>query len=615
MEDFRKHVKKNIVLFDGGMGSLIYQRGVFLNKSYDELNLSNRDFILSIHKEYISTGADVIETNTFGANFYKLRKYNLQNKVEEINIKGAEIAVEAADSKVYVCGSIGPLGVKIEPWGEISYKEARQAFKDQISALIKGGVNILLFETFQEITELKQATYAAREVTDIVVIAQMTIRDDGKTIYGLSAEEVASELCKTDADIIGMNCAVGPKSMLENLEKFIPFSSKPVSVMPNAGRAQFIEGRTIYMSTPEYFGVYARRFIDAGARIIGGCCGTTPDHIRKMADSVRQKQGRQNIRIGKVKDLSGDYITPEIVNPEEKSEFASKLYNGKFATMVEMVAPRGNDLTKHIRGAKLLKDSGIDVINIPDGPRASARMNGMALACKIQQNVGIETVLHYTCRDRNILGMQSDLLGAATLGINNILAITGDPPMVGDYPEATAVFDIDSIGLTNLLSNLNKGFDLAGKNICTPTKFFIGVGADPNSINMKKELERLNWKVDAGAEFVITQPVFDFNSLESFLDKISGLKIKIIAGIWPLVSLRNAEFMKNEVPGVFVPDSIIEEMSRFFEKEDQFRKGIEIAEKMVEKVFNVVNGVQISAPFGKYSVAVEVAEPVLNAEK
>ncbi|MCD6115437.1 bifunctional homocysteine S-methyltransferase/methylenetetrahydrofolate reductase [bacterium] len=614
MKNFREYLKKNIVLFDGGMGSLIYQRGILFNKSYDELNLSNKNLILSIHKEYINAGADVIETNTFGANFYKLRRHNIEDIVYKINLKGAEIAREAADNDVFVCGSVGPLGVKIEPWGEISYNEAREAFKIQISALVKGGVDLIIFETFQEITEIEQAIYAAREVTDIPIIAQIAVRDDGKTIFGLSAEDISVRLCKTEADIAGMNCAVGPKSMLENLEKFIPFCTKPVSVMPNAGRARFIEGRTIYMSTPEYFGIYTRRFIDAGARIIGGCCGTNPDHIKKMAESIRQKQGKKDVEIKRVTLHEIKKEMPKPVEKRDKSDLAEKIVDNKFVTMVEMVAPRGNDISKQIKGSMLLKKSGVDVVNIPDGPRASARMNGMALALRIQQETKMETLLHYTCRDRNILGMQSDMLGAAAIGIKNILAITGDPPMVGDYPEATAVFDVDSIGLTNLISNLNKGFDLGGKAIGKPTGFLIGVGADPNSINPEREIKRLRWKIDAGAEFVITQPVFDIDSLVKFIDKVSDLNIPFIAGIWPLVSLRNAEFMRNEVPGVTIPDEIIEKMKRFSDKQDQFRIGIDIAKSMIDKVKSFVGGVQISAPFNKYSTAVEVAGQVLEKD-
>jgi len=611
MKDFRKFLSKNIVLFDGGMGSLIYQRGILFNKSYDELNLSNKNLILSIHKEYINAGADVIETNTFGANFYKLRRHNLEKKVFEINYKGAEIARLAAGDDVFVCGSVGPLGIKIEPWGEVSFEEAKEAFKEQISALVKGGVDLIILETFQEITEIEQAINAAREVTDMPVIAQIAVQQDSRTIFGLTVEEVGERLCEQNVDVIGMNCAVGPKSMLENLEKILPYCSKPISVMPNAGKARFIEGRTIYMSTPEYFGVYTRRFIDAGARIIGGCCGTTPDHIKKMAESIRQKQGKKDITVKKISVHEIEQQVPKPVAKRDKSNLARKIDDNEFVTMVEMVAPRGNDISKQIQGAAMLKESGIDVVNIPDGPRASARMNGMALALRIEQETSMETLLHYTCRDRNILGMQSDMLGAAAIGIKNILAITGDPPMVGDYPEATAVFDIDSIGLTNLISNLNKGFDLGGKPIGQPTGFFVGVGADPNSINPEREIKRLRWKIDAGAEFVITQPVFDIDSLLRFIDKVSDLNVPFIAGIWPFVSLRNAEFMKNEVPGVYVPDEIMEKMRKFTDKQDQFRTGIDIAKSMVEKVKSFVNGVQISAPFGKYSVAVEVSEQIL----
>jgi len=612
MKDFRKFARDTIVLFDGGMGSYIYQKGVFLNKCYDELNISNAEFIMSIHQDYLQAGADIIETNTFGANWYKLSRHGLERKVSEINRIGVEIARKAAGDTAYVCGSVGPLGVKIEPWGETSFEEARKAFKDQISVLACAGADAVILETFQEISELEQAIIAAKQVTDIPVIAQMAVQADGKTAFGLSVEDIAERLQSSEADIAGMNCAVGPKAMLENLELMVRHCKKPISVMPNAGIARFYEGRTMYMTTPDYFGVYARRFIDAGASIVGGCCGTTPEHIKNMAEALRQKTAQQERRVIQVQKhtKSGKSVKP--VEPEKKSGFARKLYAGNFVTLVEMVAPRGNDISRQIKGANLLKERGIDVINIPDGPRASARMNGMALAANVQKESGIETLLHYTCRDRNILGMQSDLIGAASLGINNILAVTGDPPMVGDYPDATAVFDIDSIGLTHLLSNLNAGVDISGKSIGHPTKFLIGVGADPNSINPEREIKRMWWKVDAGAEFVITQPVFDIETLRKFAESIQDFNIKIIAGIWPLVSLRNAEFMKNEVPGVFVPDDVMNTMRSYAAADDQFKAGIDIAVNMVEKVKPLVHGIQVSAPFGKYSVAADVAKPVLN---
>ena len=610
MESFGTYIKNHVLLFDGAMGTFIYQKGIFIDKCYDELNLSNPELIRSIHDEYLKAGAEAIETNTFGANRYKLARHNLAGKVKIINRKGARIAKEIAGSRAYVAGSMGPLGVKIEPWGETSFEEANEVFREQAQALLDGGVDLFILETFHDIREIEEAVKAIRSISDFPIIAQMTVQEDGKTSYGIELKEITERLSSSEADVIGLNCTVGPKHMLDFLEQMVKITTKPISIIPNAGKPQYVDGRTFYMSTPEYFCVYAKRFIETGARIIGGCCGTTPEHIRKMAEALVQKQPRIVIQKKTKIEPEVEVSLPEPVPKKQKSKLAEKIVQGKFVTLVEMLSPRGRDVTKQLAGAKKLKEKGIDAVNIPDGPRASARMNGLALAILLQNHVGIETVLHYTCRDRSLIGMQSDLLGASVLGIKNILAITGDPPMIGTYPQSSAVFDIDSIGLTNLLTNLNRGLDLGNKPIGDPTAFFIGVGVDPNSINLDKEIQRFYWKVDAGAEFAITQPVFDPVALEQFLEKVKDFRIPFIAGIWPLTSLRNAEFMKNEVPGVTVPDPIIEKMSRFDSKEDQLKTGIEIAREMVERVKKITSGIQVSAPFGKYTVALEVVEGV-----
>jgi 5,10-methylenetetrahydrofolate reductase len=402
--------------------------------------------------------------------------------------------------------------------------------------------------------------------------------------------------------------------MLDFVEQMGRMTDKPLCLMPNAGRPQFTDGRMIYMSTPEYFSVYTKRFIDRGVRVLGGCCGTTPEHIGKMANALAMKQTRiqHSIKIG-VKPVSEEPL-PDPVPVAEKSKLSAKMLSGKQVVLVEMVPPRSTDITKPLEGATLLKEQQVDAINIPDGPRATARMTGLALAVLLQNQVDIETVLHYTCRDRNLLGMQSDLLGATAMGIRNILAITGDPPMIGDYPQATAVFDIDSIGLVHLINNLNHGIDVGEKRIGDPTSFFAGVGVDPNSVNIENELHRLQLKKEAGAEYVITQPVFDVDSLERFLEKADMGSLSLIAGIWPLVSLRNAEFMKNEVPGVNVPDEVISHIARYETKEDQLKAGIEIAQGMVDRVAGFVQGIQVSAPFGRYHMAVEVAGAMLDTK-
>ena len=614
MISFEEFLKENLVLLDGAMGSLIYEKGVFIDKCYDELNLSRPELIQSIHEEYILAGANVIESNTYGANRFKLKSHNLLEQIEDVNRKGVELARKAAQDSAYVAGSMGPSGLEIEPWGDTTLQEVFEAYAEQAGYLQKEGVDLFILETFQDIREMEQAIKAIKSVSDLPVVAMMTVGEEGKTRYGVDLEDITVRLMESEASVIGLNCTVGPKPMLDFVEQIRGSSSKPLCIMPNAGRPQYTDGRMIYMSTPEYFSVYTRRFIDKGVRMMGGCCGTTPDHIAKMANALAMKQTRiqHSINIG-VKPVSEEPL-PDPVPAAEKSGLAGKFHSGKQVVLVEMVPPRSTDITKPLEGARLLKEHKVDAINIPDGPRASARMTGLALSVLLQSQVDIETVLHYTCRDRNLLGMQSDLLGATAMGVRNLLAITGDPPMIGDYPQATAVFDIDSIGLVHLIDNLNHGIDVGEKRIGDPTSFFTGVGIDPNSVNQENEIHRLQLKKEAGAEYVITQPVFDVDSLEAFLENTDLGKLFLVAGIWPLVSLRNAEFMKNEVPGVFVPDSVIKRISAFDTKEDQLKAGIEIAQAMVARVLGFVQGIQVSAPFGRYNLAVEVAESVLSTE-
>ncbi len=612
---FEEYVKDNLVLLDGAMGSLIYEKGVFIDKCYDELNLSRPELIGSIHEEYVRAGSRVIETNTYGANRFKLKSHNLLDQIEEINLKGVALARQAAGDEVYVAGSMGPSGQEIEPWGDTTLEQVFEGYAEQAGILNQAGVDLFILETFQDIREMEQAIKAIKSVSGLPVVAMMTVGEDGKTRYGVDLEDVTNALTKSEASVIGLNCTVGPKPMLDFVEQMGRLTDKPLCLMPNAGRPQFTDGRMIYMSTPEYFSVYTKRFIERGVRVLGGCCGTTPEHIGKMANALAMKQTRiqHSINIG-VRPVSEEPL-PEPVPVAEKSKLSAKMLSGQQVVLVEMVPPRSTDITKPLEGARLLQEHRVDAINIPDGPRATARMTGLALAVLLQNQVDIETVLHYTCRDRNLLGMQSDLLGATAMGIRNILAITGDPPMIGDYPQATAVFDIDSIGLVHLINNLNHGIDVGEKRIGDPTSFFAGVGVDPNSVNPENELHRLQLKKEAGAEYIITQPVFDVDSLEKFLEKADLGSLSLIAGIWPLVSLRNAEFMKNEVPGVYVPDEVINRIAKYETKDDQLKAGIEIAQGMIDRVAGFVQGIQVSAPFGRYNLAVEVAGAMLKGNK
>jgi len=607
MVPFDKIVETRLILFDGAMGTYLYQQGVFIDKCYDELNLSDPDLIRKVHREYLNAGAHVLETNTFGANRFKLARHNLAGRVSEINLAGARLAREIAGARAYVAGSIGPMGVPVEPIGNVTASSLREAVSEQAVALAEGGVDLFVLETFHDLHEMETAVLAVREKSGLPILSLMTVQEDGRTRHGNDVDEIAERLSRLPVNALGLNCTVGPKPMFDLLERMAGISGKPVAAMPNAGRPQVVDGRMFYMSTPDYFCVYAKRFIEAGVRILGGCCGTTPEHVRKMAESIAQKQPRIFSR-PELREVVKTECRPAVPVPrEEKSDLARKLSKGRFVLLVEMVPPRGRDITRHLEGAGRLKASGVDAINIPDGPRASARMTGIALAVKLQAEIGIEAVLHYACRDTSLIGMQSALLGASVLGIKNILAITGDPPMLGDYPQSTAVFDIDSIGLTRIVSNLNRGLDVGNKPIGSVTGFFVGVGVDPNGVNADRELQRYIQKVEAGAEFAVTQPVFDPSALEKFIEKTRSRPIPFLAGVWPLASYQNAEFMRNEVPGVVVPDSILERIGRFESKEDQRKIGIEIAQDMVHRVKGLVQGIQISAPFGRVEAALEVA--------
>jgi homocysteine S-methyltransferase len=601
MKGLRERLRENeVIVFDGGVGTYLYEKGVFINTCYDELNLTNPDIVTEVHREYVTAGADVIETNTFGANRFRLAAHGLEKKAYEIAKRGAQLAKAVAGDETLVAGSVGPLGVLIEPLGKVSFEEAREAFREQVKGLLDGGADMIILETFVLVPELLQAIRAVKEVNpDTPIMAQVTINDDGNLLSGATLESFVKAVGDSGVDTIGLNCSVGPKSMLEALETLKTLTPLPISVQPNAGLPQSIGGRNIYMTSPEYMAEYAKRFIQTGATIVGGCCGTNPAHIRAIRRAVRA------LRPVKRMEVSGTelaVVAPEAVHvyePTEKSRLATRLAKKQFVTLVELVSPKGVSPAKEVAKARRLHHFGIDAINIPDGPRASARMSALVLSAIIQREVGIEAVLHFACRDRNVIGMQSDLLGAWALGVRNVLAVTGDPPKLGSYPNATAVFDVDAIGLTNVMNRLNHGLDLAGNPIGEPTGFSIGVGANPGAINMDEELRRLDWKIEAGAEYIITQPVFDLRILERFMKRIAHIKQPLLCGIWPLVSYRNAEFMNNEVPGASVPPEIMERMRRTTTKEEGFAEGVAIARDTFEQVRGEVAGVQLSAPMGR----------------
>jgi methionine synthase / methylenetetrahydrofolate reductase(NADPH) len=606
--DLLARIKQQPVLCDGAMGTLLYAKGVFINRCYDELNLSQPDLIRGVHHEYLQAGAEIIETNTFGANSFRLARHSLADKVYAINRTGAVLAKDAAKSfDVWVAGSVGPLGTRIEPLGKTSFEEARQAFRDQIAALVEGGVDVLMFETFGYLEELHQAVLAAKDVDrKLPLVVQVTIDEDGNCLDGSDAETFGPRLEEWGADVIGCNCSVGPVAMLEAIERVRAVTSLPLSAQPNAGIPRSVEGRNIYLCSPEYMASYARKFIAAGVRIVGGCCGTTPDHTRVMKSALRVGEARGKTATAHVAATAASAATA--AKPlEHRSALGAKLVHGQFITMVEVVPPKGTDISKELEGTRFLKSVGVDAVNIPDSPRASARMSNQALSLLVQRDAGIDAILHYTCRDRNVLCIQSDLLGAAAVGIKNLICITGDPPKMGNYPDATAVFDVDAIGLVNIVHNLNRGLDIGGNPIGAGTGFVIGVGANPGITDLDEEIRRFEYKVQAGAEYAVTQPVFDLRLLETFLRRIEHCRIPVIAGIWPLVSVRNAEFMKNELR-VSVPDSILERMARAQGPEAARAEGVAIAREMLLAVRNTVQGAQVSAPQGRYGSAVDVLE-------
>jgi homocysteine S-methyltransferase len=604
--DILAQMKKAPLVFDGATGTVIYDRGVFIHTCYDELCLTNPRLILQIHRDYVEAGAQVIETNTFGANPIKLKPYGLAERTEEINRAAVKLAREAARTDVFVAGSVGPCTESSQRMPDAFASEVEAAFRAQISALDGEGVDLYLLETFSNLNELQLAARVVKEFGG-TVLASFVLNERGETALGTRAETMASALdADPNVDIVGINCGTGPSGAFDALQAILPHTEKPVVVMPNAGLPREISGRVIYLTSPEYFTEYAKKYIELGVRGVGGCCGTTPAHIRTMARAVKSLSGVK--RHVEVKPLVRQETLVYAVPPERKSRFAAKLLAGEKVTSVELLPPKSSDMTALLAKAQECADAGIDAINIPDGPRASARVSPMIAALTIQREVGIETILHYCCRDRNLIGMQSDLLGGYAAKLANFLIITGDPPKLGEYPDVTGVFDVDAVGLTQVASNLNHGMDIGGNPIDPPTGIFIGVGANPCAVELEREFDRFFRKIDAGAEFAITQPVFDVDALLRFLERVEGYHrtIPVIAGVWPLISFKNAEFMNNEVPGVVVPKAILDRMARCKTREDGRKAGIDIAREIISKIRDRVSGFQVSAPLGSVETALAV---------
>jgi homocysteine S-methyltransferase len=587
---------------------MLYSKGFPLSGCFDELNLTRPQRVKEVHLGYAKAGAEILETNTFGASRIRLERSNLGDKVREINLAGARLAREVSGDELYVAGAVGPLGVRLEPLGPTSLEEAREFFREQIAALAEGGVDLIVVETMIDVNEAQQALEAAREVTKLPVVVQMTIQEDGSTPTGMLPEDFTRLLEDWGADLIGLNCSVGPAAILEALERMACVTNRKLAAQPNAGMPRTVEGRSIYLCSPEYMADYARRFIQAGARLVGGCCGTTPEHIKAIKAAVRSLRPTAARAAVEVSSRRIQPLEPPPVHL--RSRLAAKLTQGEFPVLAEVIPPKGCDPTKEIEGARYLQVQGVDVLNIPDGSVATARMSALTLATLVEQRVGVDVLLHYSACDRNVLTIQADLLGAYALGLKNILALTRDRAQYSTLTE-TSFFEVDSIGLVNILSNLNRGLDAGGNPLGTQTGFLIGVGLNPTAVNPDEEIHRFELKAAAGADFAVTQPVFDIEQFRRFLRRIESItqgRFPIVAGLWPLTSFRNAEFLNNEVPGVSVPPEVMERM-RQADTGDRARvEGVKIAQETLLEIRDLVQGVQITAPFGRYAMAVEVAQ-------
>ncbi|MFH1874722.1 MAG: bifunctional homocysteine S-methyltransferase/methylenetetrahydrofolate reductase [Pseudomonadota bacterium] len=605
-KDFLKELIENGILADGAIGTEIYNRGVFIHRSYDELNLTNPELIKEIHLDYLKAGAGFLTTNTFTANRLALASFGLEDKVIEINKKGAQLAKSAAGDGAYVGGSVGP--VKWAAKTPLSDEKIKEVFREQIQALAEEGVDAIIFETFLNLEELKLAYDAGRQACQLPLITQVSLKyvSEEEGFAGLDPADAARTMESWGADVIGVNCSDGPQGVFEAVKLMIKATSKPLSAMPNAGLPRMMQGRLMYLASPEYFAEYARRYAQLGVSLIGGCCGTTPAHIKEMKKYLKAITPGSREKTEKIEVKKPRLVRQ--VPAAEKSKFGATFLQ-KFSISVEVDPPLGINPKKALEGARLLKDLGVDAVNIADGPRAMARMSPMALGVLIKEQVGIEPIVHYCCRDRNLLGMQMDLIGAAALGLNNVLLITGDPPKMGNYPDATAVFDIDSIGLIGFVANLNQGLDFSDRPLKEATNLLIGCGVNPGAVDLDLEVERYKQKVAAGAEFVFCQPVFDNKLLLSFFERIKDVpQIPFFAGIMPLVSLRNAEFLHNEVPGMQVPEEIMQKMAAAKTKEAQKEVGLRAAKEalLAAKELSQVSGAYIFPPLGNYQLVADL---------
>jgi methionine synthase / methylenetetrahydrofolate reductase(NADPH) len=605
------------LLADGATGTMLYERGVAFDRSFDELNLSRPELVEALHREYLSAGAELIESNTFGANAVRLAAHGLEERARLIARQGVKIARAARDIvgvNAFVAGSMGPLGKSLEPYGHLTAADAERHFDGSAEGLLEGGCDCFLLETFQDLNEILAALRAVRRVSrELPVIAQMTFGLDGKTFYGHTAAQAVSALKQAGADVVGINCGVGPQPVLEVLEQFLAAAEgTPVSAMPNAGLPQFVGGRYVYLATPEYFGEFAARAAAMGVKIVGGCCGTTPAHIRAMRERLASHLPAEKLAPGAEVHVIEPPPTPETGGAESAEPSFLRQLRERFVVSVEIDPPRGVNTQKVMEGARLMARRGVDAINIADSPMARIRMSAMSLAFQIHTHFPrIEIILHFTTRDRNLMGLQSDLLGAHAVGLRNILCLTGDPPSVGDYPNMTAVYDTDSMGLVRIVRGMNQGTDLSGTSIGAATRFAVGCGVNPTADDLDVELDRFKRKLDAGAQFVMTQPVYELDCWKRFLDRLGGAPpIPILIGILPLQSFRHAEFLHNEVPGIHVPQWIRDRLHAAA-NEGQ-RVGVDLARELLSQCKTMANGVYLMPSFGRYENCLEVLEGTIR---
>ena len=608
--DFRERLRRGPILCDGAMGTLLdlYE---YSDRPHEINNIKNPDIVARVHQEYIDAGAEIIETNTFSANRFRLSQFHLQDRLKEINKAAVEIARRVAGDRVYVAGSVGPTGKLLEPIGKIKLLEARAAFKEQIEILLEGGVDLLILETFVSLNELDEAITAAKELTKLPIVAQKAFPEDGSILSGTFPLEVVEHLLSRGVDVVGANCTVGPQRMFSIIRTMYK-DGVILSAQPAAGIPTLQDGRSVYHTTPEYLATYARELIQSGVTMIGACCGSTPAHIRAMRKVMDELASQPVVSVAapKIGSPAGEKIAP-VAQPEQapdnRSNFARNV-GKKFLVTAELDVPRGVDMSSVIEGARYLHRHGIDAINITDGARARLRMSSVALSTMMQQEVGMEAMTHFTARDRNLIGLQSELLGAHALGLRNVLCITGDPTSIGDYPHATSVFDVDSIGLIRAVRAMNEGRDLMGNTIIQKTSFLIACAANPKADDMDREVDRLEKKIEAGAEIVFTQPIYEMQTLEQFIKRCEQWRRPVMLGLLPLRSYRHAEFLHNEIPGMVIPESIREALRRAGDKAAGV--GVQLTQEFLKEARHLVAGAYLMPPFKRYDVVPQVLEAV-----